>query len=97
MNKIYKITKHFQGGQGIYYALMSNKKQMKKGYWDYQLQDWGEGTNGGHNYGYRIHVNQVKNIPKIVKYKHGKDCIFKKAGYKNATKLHFNKYYLIKA
>ena len=61
---IYKIDKHFQGGCGLYYAKHSLKKRVRKGCWDYQLEEWGERTSGGHGYGYRIYSRRVKNIPK---------------------------------
>jgi hypothetical protein len=78
--KCFKITKHFQGGQSTYYAEMSDKKTMRKGCWQYQLEQWGECTNGGHNYGYRIDSNRCKRPKRISK----------------RLKLRFNKYYLEK-
>ena len=82
MSKAYKIQKFFRGGSSIYYASMPQRNQMKRGCWKYQLEEWGEGTNGGFNYGYQVKVNQVKSIPrKINKFR----------------KLSFNPYYLVKA
>ena len=60
----FKIQKFFRGGSTVYYAMMPYNKQMKHGYWKYQLQDWGEGTDGGFNYGYQIKVTQIKNSPR---------------------------------
>lgn len=76
--KCFKITKYFQGGEGIYYAEMSDKKIMRKGCWEYQLEEWGEGTSGGHNYGYRMYSSRCKRPKKIGRW----------------HRLRFNKYYL---
>lgn len=62
--QVYKITKNYQGGQGIYYAVLPEGKVPQEGSFKPQLEDWGEATNGGHNYGYRIKMRRVKNIPK---------------------------------
>lgn len=80
MKKCYRITKSFQGGQGIYFAEMSTNKTLRKGCWDYQLKEWGERTNGGHNYGYRIDAKKCKRPKKISRW----------------SKLQFNKDYLEK-
>jgi len=61
--KIYKVVKNFQGGSSTYYALMSKVKKMKKGCWDSQLEEWGDNTAGGHNYGYRIKSDYVRSMP----------------------------------
>jgi hypothetical protein len=37
---------------------------MRRGCWQYQLQDWGENTPGGHNYGYTINIWPIKGLPK---------------------------------
>ena len=60
----FKITKNFQGGQGIYYAILPKNKQVRKGCWEYVLNDWGEGTDGGHGYGYRITAKRTSKVPK---------------------------------
>ena len=64
--KCFKITKCFQGGQTTYYAELSINKRVKKGYWEAQLNQWGDITPGGHNYGYRIYAKQC-NRPKHIK------------------------------
>jgi len=61
--KYFKVTKGFQGGRTIYYASMPSKKKMSHNTWTYQLQEWGENTDGGHNYGWTIKVSRVKKIP----------------------------------
>jgi hypothetical protein len=62
--KSFKITKYFQGGRSEYYAKMSVNSRMGHGNWTHQLEEWGEGTSGGHNYGYQIKVSRVKSIPR---------------------------------
>ena len=80
MKNCYKVIKNFQGGQGIYYAEISTKKVIRKGCWDYQLEEWGENTAGGHGYGYRMDAKKCKR-PKVISKR---------------SRLHFNKYYLEK-
>lgn len=62
--KWFKIVKNFQGGQGIYYATLPKGKTLRKTAERYQLERWGECTNGGHCYGYTIKVTAVKGKPK---------------------------------
>lgn len=64
MSVFYKITKHFQGGNGIYYAEMPSGKTMPKVHWGNQLEKWGEDTMGGRGYGYRIKAEKVKTVEK---------------------------------
>ena len=61
--KTFLIVKYFQGGRGTYYANMPWGIVMKKGFWDKQLELWGECTSGGHCYGYTINVVRFKAIP----------------------------------
>ena len=63
--KHFKVTKHFQGGSTAYYASMPSNKKMRHKTWTYQLQEWGERTDGGYNYGWRIHAVRVNKIPSI--------------------------------
>ena len=64
--KCYKITKSFQGGQGVYYAELPKNKKIKKDYWRNQLERWGETTDGGHSYGYQMSIKPCKR-PKVIK------------------------------
>jgi len=41
-NKVYKISKHFQGGVDTYYTKMGINKEIRKGAWKYQLEEWGK-------------------------------------------------------
>ncbi len=61
--KYFKVTKCFQGGRTVYYASMPSKKKMRYKTWQYQLEEWGDNTDGGHNYGYTIKITRSKNIP----------------------------------
>lgn len=61
--RIYRIETRFQGGISIYYAKLYAAKTLSKEEWDMQLSDWGESTNGGHSYGYKIKATRVKSAP----------------------------------
>ncbi len=61
--KYFKVIKYMQGISTTYYAEMPESKRMKWGGWHKQLETWGETTNGGYNYGYRIKATRVKKIP----------------------------------
>ena len=84
--KYYKITKHFKGGCSLFWASLPKSQRVKKGCWDYQMDEWGENTNGGHNYGYRIYVKPTKTRPRKVR-------MFKKL-VPVKMKLEFNKNYI---
>lgn len=60
---IYKITKHFRGGCGIYYAFRPKTKDMDLDVGPAQLDLWGENTNGGHESGWEISAEIVSEIP----------------------------------
>jgi len=62
--KKFEITKSFRGGRTKYYAKMPNSKQMDRNKWRYQLEEWGEATDGGSNYGYNINAKRIKQIPR---------------------------------
>lgn len=84
--RYYRIKKSFQGGLDIYYACMPvGKRIIRKGgvssYWEAQLEEWGEHTNGGHCYGYRITAKSIGNRLPV---------------HKRWQILKFNKYYLEK-
>ena len=62
--KKFEIAKSFRGGCTKYYAKMPNGRQMGRDKWRYQLEEWGEVTDGGSNYGYRISAKRIKQIPR---------------------------------
>jgi len=61
--KYYKITKYFQGGYSLFWASHPKSYRVKRKSWETQLDEWGEGTAGGHNYGYHIYIKGVKARP----------------------------------
>lgn len=61
--KYFKITKFFRGGSTTYYASIPSSKKMRYKTWEYQLENWGENTDGGFNYGWTIKVKRIKKIP----------------------------------
>ena len=61
--KIFQIQKSFRGGRTTYYALLPKDKNIRKSAWDYQFEEWGEGTSGGHEDGYSINAKEVEEIP----------------------------------
>lgn len=63
----YKITKVGRGFRTHYYAIMPKGKKMRKRLWQTQLEQWGEGTSGGSNYGYRIYARPCKKPKQSVK------------------------------
>ena len=78
--KYFCIEKFFKGGSTVYYAKMRSDQRMKHGCWEAQLEEWGEGTDGGHCYGYRIYLKaRLKKCP---------------MGTKSYRWLKFNPYYL---
>lgn len=95
--RIFKVVKTFQGGQTTYGAILRKGVSVIRGHWKYQLQEWGEGTNGGHNYGWRIRVTEVTRYPrvKVTKFSPEKKAIVV-LGTTRATRLHFLPDYLEK-
>ena len=63
----YQITKFFRGGKSIYYASHHSGFEMTKENWDYQFEDWGESTSGGHEDGYRITATTIDRVPEDMK------------------------------
>jgi len=61
--KVFRVVKTFRGGRNIYYALLPKNKRMKRGMWEEQMQEWGEGTNGGHESGWHIQARRVRRMP----------------------------------
>ena len=93
--KIYKITKQFQGGADIYFATLPKSLKVKHGYWQHQLDEWGERTNGGHCYGWRIKVSRTSKYPKVEKI-HIPFNPNHKIELRRADRLYFNEYFLEK-
>lgn len=66
IHNYYKITKVGRGFSNDYYAIMPKGKRIRQGRWQDQLEQWGEGTGGGSNYGYRIYARPCKKPKKPV-------------------------------
>lgn len=64
---IYEITKSFKGGSNKYYALLPKSSKISNEEMEYQLEEWGECTNGGHSEGYEIRAKKVKKMPENAK------------------------------
>lgn len=66
MKKIWiKLTKHFQGGEHTDYMLVDESVIDSKYKQDEIMADWGENSDGGHNYGYRVdmHFMEKNELP----------------------------------
>lgn len=55
----WKLTKTFQGGDNYCY-IASLKKEFTDKEWEFICEDVGEGTDGGHSYGYQIEWKKVR-------------------------------------
>jgi hypothetical protein len=64
--KLFKITKSFRGGENIYFAKLPLDRHITKEHWQSQLDEWGENTHGGYNYGYQITATPIKRLPKPI-------------------------------
>ncbi len=60
--KWYKVTKTFQGGSWTKYVHLPDKVKVDANW----LDDFGDHTEGGHNYGYQIKAKQIKPTAEIV-------------------------------
>jgi hypothetical protein len=87
MPKIIKITKHFQGGQKVYFAILPNAMKLTKGGWRRQLELWGETTPGGFSGGYEISVSRVKRRPRIARWVFVNKPFDKRVVRRNGTKV----------
>lgn len=62
----FKITKNFQGGCSVWYAILKSGFELTKSNWNNQFEDWGESTDGGHSYGYSIKAETVESLPTTI-------------------------------
>lgn len=68
MKKIWiKLVKHYQGGEKIHYKLVNESVINSKYAKDEIMMDWGENSDGGHNYGYKIdmHFLDESELPPV--------------------------------
>lgn len=52
-----KLTKHYRNGQHSDYALAGESIKDSKEKQNELMQDWGEHSDGGHSYGYRVEMD----------------------------------------
>jgi len=52
-----KLTKHFQGGVHSNYMLVEDSKIETEYQQQELMENWGEDTHGGHNYGYHVEIH----------------------------------------
>lgn len=58
MKKVWaKLTKHFQGGIHTHYILVNETVADSKSEQETIMEYWGEHSDGGHNYGYRVDMH----------------------------------------
>jgi hypothetical protein len=84
----YKIEKFFKGGGHVYFAKLRESRTIKKTCVNYQLEAWGDSTDGGHNYGYRMDMRKINKLPKGAKItlQFYEDYLTKKMRVKNGRK-----------
>ena len=56
-----KITKHYQGGSNSTYMLVEPDKISTKERQEELMEQWGENSDGGHAYGYRVYMDILKD------------------------------------
>ncbi len=54
-----RVDKYGRGFHDTFYAYMPKNKKMRHKRWKCQLQEWGDNTAGGFNYGYNIYVRSA--------------------------------------
>ena len=62
----YRFEKFYQGGSHhdfVFLTPWEGKKRIEKKQLQQEMQDWGERTSGGHNYGYRVYAKYTKRVP----------------------------------
>jgi hypothetical protein len=55
-----KLTKHFQGGSRIDYMIVDKKNIDTHDKEQELMENWGENSDGGHNYGYKVYMEKLK-------------------------------------
>ncbi len=55
-----KLVKHFKGGEHIDYMLVDSKSIKTNAQEQELMENWGENSDGGHNYGYRVDMVRLK-------------------------------------
>jgi hypothetical protein len=55
-----KLVKHYQGGERSDYMLVDSKDIKTHDQEQELMENWGENSDGGHNYGYRVDMFRLK-------------------------------------
>jgi hypothetical protein len=55
-----KLTKYFQGGMKTDYMLVDEKEIKTKSQQKEVMENWGENSDGGHAYGYRVEMSVLE-------------------------------------
>jgi hypothetical protein len=55
-----KLIKHYQGGEKSDYMLVDSKDIKTREQQQELMENWGEHSDGGHNYGYRVDMYRLK-------------------------------------
>jgi hypothetical protein len=55
-----KLVKHYQGGEKSDYMLVDSKDIKTHDQEQELMENWGENSDGGHNYGYRVEMFKLK-------------------------------------
>ena len=55
-----KLVKHYQGGERTDYMLVDSKDIKTPDQEQELMENWGENSDGGHNYGYRVDMFRLK-------------------------------------
>jgi len=63
MKKWIKLTKYFQGGSHEHFMYLDESEFDTADKRENISADWGENSDGGHNYGYRIYFDSENIVP----------------------------------
>lgn len=55
-----KLIKYYQGGSKSDYMLVDSKDIKTTDQQQALMEDWGENTDGGHSYGYKVYLEKLK-------------------------------------
>jgi hypothetical protein len=58
-----KLTKYYQGGYLEDYKYIDSFEIETKEQQQHLMKEWGEGTDGGHSYGYRVNLIVLRGMP----------------------------------
>jgi hypothetical protein len=56
-----KLTKYFQGGMKVDYMLVEEERVLTHDSQQELMEEWGENSDGGHAYGYRVDMEILED------------------------------------